>query len=91
MNAAERALQGWTADQWCKGRFYDHQGRSCLWGRLIEDSVDGVVAALVAVGEIVQEQYALDGVVAFNDAPETTFADVVAVLEKAAVRLNEAV
>ena len=85
---------------WCQGSGEDWDGRRCLVGAVCavtEDEHTGTFAALDALNKVVREQYphlsapciGHHNVVAFNDHPDTTWADVDLVLDKAARRLDE--
>lgn len=77
---------------WCKGRFHDNNGAHCLHGALLKAHRVTVISYRLnpsfvedgdAIQRVVLSHYAERSLAAFNDDPETTFADVEFVLEKA--------
>lgn len=105
-NAGERLtpLDVLRRDGWCKGSFHDMTGAYCIRGAGHQCRITSGHPYLLAVGEVAREQFperipadlatdrfTSNDVVRFNDHPDTTFADVEAVLEKAQLRLAEQV
>lgn len=90
MNPIRRALEGWTADKWTKGAYHNLEtGGQCLVGRLLVCN-SAQPENLQLIEGVVAEQYGHTGdITIWNDAPERTFPEVVAVMEKAAVRYDE--
>jgi hypothetical protein len=93
--AAELRTRGWI-----KGAAADAEERHCLWGAVLcatPGALSGAVRkkALIAVDRVAVEQYPERGdhsehpMIGFNDHPATTLDDVLAVLDKAAVRADE--
>lgn len=84
----------------CKNKLNDSAGRFCLVGAIIKQPHGGDKnwhwhSLVSAVNDVVQEQFAdraaggcFSGV-DFNNHPDTTGAEVIAVLEKAALKLEE--
>lgn len=71
-----------TPDKWCKGRMYSRDGRMCAFGALYcgfrsrdEDYVDALM--------LLNAQSPKGRLSAFNDAPETTHADIMALFDRA--------
>ena len=104
MNPYRRALEGWTEEQWIKGVSRDLQGtRFCAIGRLkwygydrcTWESLDEAARPLDALAlEMFPDRasgfHPNERVIAWvNDHPDTTFEDVTALFEKAAVRWDE--
>lgn len=90
------ALDLLRRDGWCKGKGFDEKGRHCIVGAGI--SVHYSAEDALALHAVAREQYpdrigwtTLASAAAFNDHAETTFEDVERVMEKAALRLDEAV
>lgn len=99
-NHIRRAIEILARTGWTKNTFTDEEGRHCLQGALYDaygvcpSRVTGELAADVRlVNETIEEQYperyGAVGISRFNDHADTTIADVVRVLEKAAVRKDE--
>lgn len=91
-NPIRRALEGWREEQWAqKVMVYDDAGtiRMCLLGRLGMTQCDQRAADLV--GKTIAELYPgfSEFIPSWNDQPGRTFDEVVAVMEKAAVRWDE--
>lgn len=89
-------------DGWCKDIWRNERGEHCLMGAFIaaynNDQVeewDGTKWPMYdEVIEVVREQFSDRAVrpaaeIAFNNHPDTTFADVAMVLEKAQLRYDE--
>lgn len=105
MNIIERALQTLPGN-WIQGDLHNDNG-ACGLGHLHLNATrpwhDEVTAGAQTMDIIANEQYPdrvsdylrvdadLCKFARFNDHPDTTEADVIAVMEKAAVRLNEMV
>jgi hypothetical protein len=98
---AARRLPG----HWYQGDVSDHKDNYCGIGHVFEASkevlgvidMDAVGVALRAMDAVAVEQYpervkaVMRDFASFNDHPDTTEAEVIAVMEKAAVRLDEQV
>ena len=85
--ALERTLARLRRHGWCQHAYQDNQGRMCLLGAMGESFVNCPPAEQV-IEDIAREQFparmpAGADFVNFNDHPDTTFADVELVLEKA--------
>lgn len=98
MNPYREALTGWDAEHWCKVATQTDDGKRCLLGRWCQVGQSQHDIGLLA--ETIAEQYPdrlipienpipVFVVTYFNDRVDTTFGDVTAVLEKAAVRWDE--
>lgn len=81
---------------WCQGAIEDDKGRKCAIGGLL--LTNPTTNSLPFLAEITEElfpdRYRISNkhpVAIFNDHPHTTFEDVEAVFEKAAVRWDERV
>jgi hypothetical protein len=84
--------------RWCKGNFGDIAGNRCLVGAA---RYGGAISAVPPIAAVIQEQYPErltpfvvhvggGGIVAiFNDHPDTIWADVDLVLDKASVLWDE--
>jgi len=96
LDEARTRLDG--GNKWCKQRLYDGD-KACVIGAISVTNRGRMFRALRAVDAVVREQYPdragisglLTGVGDFNDHPDTTWADVDLVLDKAARRLDEQV
>jgi galactitol-specific phosphotransferase system IIB component len=96
-NPIRNALVQLSRRGWVKGYIEDAQGRVCLLGALSHCS--GGIGASTIVEKVIVEQYPerydaavyMNHVARFNDHPDTTLEDVVMVMEKAALRLDEQV
>jgi hypothetical protein len=90
-NPIRAALEGWTADQWVQGRYGTVTEKSCLVGRLRKFPLH--FNAFPFIWKVLAEQYgegwSTVGIEVWNDIPGRTFAEVVSVMEKAAVRWDE--
>jgi hypothetical protein len=84
--------------KWCKRSLADDDGSFCLIGAAVRQQPLLVVRSVPLIVAVVQEQYpdrvawfAVGGgvVSSFNDHPDTTWADVDAVLDKASVLWDE--
>lgn len=89
-------------DHWCQGAYHDGQ-RHCLVGSLliVEEMREGLVERPRVFASRMAAQYRIyslleesatplaQGIVNFNDAPDTTYDDVRAILEKARASLQE--
>lgn len=77
-----------TPDKWCKGALRSHDGRYCIRGAVMSvgatDMLEPVI--LQAIGEVAGRRFRR--IESFNDYPNTTHEQVVAVLQRA--RLNMA-
>lgn len=90
------ALDLLRRDGWCKGKQEDERGRHCIVGAA--HCVGAYQEDFIALDAVAEQQY-LDRVgsgllvpaAALNDHPDTTFEDIERVMEKAALRLDEAV
>ena len=97
VNPEREALRVLAERGWCKGRLESSDGRRCLVGAAAAGVVGHQIDWMEVLGNIravAQEQFPerrAVGVVDFNDHPDTTLEDVIAVLEKAAIRRSEAV
>lgn len=85
-------------DGWCKQIWRDEQGRHCLMGAFLEVyGENNTWVGYSEVQDVVREQFPDRGGLAgaceilFNNHPDTTFADVELVLEKAQLRYDETV
>lgn len=92
-------------DGWCKDIWRNEKGEHCLMGAFIaaynndqmETWNDAEWPGYDIVQDVVREQFpergglGLSSEILFNNHPDTTFADVEMVLEKAQLRLDEAV
>lgn len=83
---------------WCKRAFEDDAGRVCLGGAVNHTesvNVVGVIDWVNNLRSVIAEQFSdrtlTGGLFAFNDHSDTTIDDVILVLEKAAIRRDEAV
>ena len=98
----ERALTGWSADQWCRETYQEHYPelddvpvRYCASGRVIHAATEmpgGYVqsdefAAQRALDRVVNARYGLRDMPEFNDHPDTTFEQIVAVFKQAIAEL----
>ena len=80
----------------CRGKVRDEQGRLCMYGALHDAAGCIVPDVTEMVQQVITEQFP-DRVLAdrfcvislFNDHPDTTVEDVIAVLEKTAAQLEE--
>jgi len=99
LDRARGRLQGGRL--WHQGSLRGPDGSACLVGALLDAATGQREVDRVAylLGDVIQEQYPdLPGVAGsrlaalptFNDHPDTTWADVDLVLDKAARRLDEA-
>jgi hypothetical protein len=93
MNTMNKALNLLRTCGWTKGNFYALDGSYCVLGAL---SCVAVTSEEVRVLQaVIKEQFPdrgiHPGISFFNDAPETTFAEVEMVLEKASMQLEESV
>lgn len=87
-------LDGWTEDKWFQGDTRGPSGSLCLYGRFCQVSRPAThYIDWRFLDEVVVQQWpdrvgdSVDSTgvtVLFNDHPDTTFADVVALVEKAA-------
>ena len=72
-----------TPDKWCKGALRSHDGRYCIRGAV--RAVGGAEllepVILQAIGEVVGSRFGR--IESFNDHPNTSHAQVIAVLERA--------
>lgn len=96
MNNAEMALDLLREHGWCRGEWQNDKGELCLAGAsaLAAGQVPAPgwwSPARSVVVDVMREQYGVFGFISFNDDPARDFADVERVLEKASVRLDEAV
>ena len=99
LNGAGWAKQTFTdqAGRHClQGALFEAHGVHATETERLGKAVRGVLAADVAlVNEVIRDQFperfGAVGVSRFNDHPETTEADVILVMEKAAVRKDEQV
>jgi len=92
---AAKALELLKRDGWCQRRSKDSAGQRCV-GRAWDEATYAVADANQAwrytvtgancqpLKEAIMGQYACEGIAGWNDAPERTFDQVVAVLEKLA-------
>lgn len=98
-NPAENILDALRKNGWGKGQSVSKDGAICV-GHACEWSMMSMDKTLGALLPVLNEQFperlnwmhykiGLGPVVAFNDHPDTTFADVERVLEKAAIRWEE--
>lgn len=88
-------LDGWTEDKWVKG-IGARTGRVCVLNHArIVGGRERLLAVKAVMDETVQSHWPArsfhfpTNAVGFNDHPDTTFADVVALVEKAAARAAE--
>ena len=72
-----------TPDRWCKGALRSHDGRYCIRGAIRAVSASDVLepAILNAIGQVAGRRFRR--IEAFNDHPNTTHDQVVAVLARA--------
>lgn len=101
INGARAALEVLRRDGWCKGKWTAPTGEHCISGAAIEAGTSlyqpGPHGDCTSFGhalyDVIDEQFPDRpmSVVGFNDHKDTTFADVELVLEKAALKLDEAV
>jgi hypothetical protein len=90
--AAER-LPG----HWCKGAYHDNNGNACIVGHLSDVYNEANFKEWNKASNLLKETLIeftngkYEHIPQFNDADETTEADAVAFLEKAAVRFDERV
>ena len=72
-----------TPDRWCKGALRSHDGRYCIRGAIRAVSGSDVLepAILHAIGQVAGRRFRR--IEAFNDHPNTTHDQVVAVLARA--------
>jgi hypothetical protein len=91
MNDVRKVLDYLDKNGWYQGDMFCPDNESaCIKGAMVGSNVFGV---LDIIRDVVEEQFAdrinwqphVDPIVQFNDHPDTTYADVVMVLEKAAV------
>ena len=72
-----------TPDKWCKGALRSHDGRYCIRGAVMSvgatDALEPVI--LHAIGEVAGRRFRR--IESFNDYPNTTHEQVVAVLHRA--------
>lgn len=95
----ERTLKSLPGN-WTKGAISEDGTKMCVMAHLIDNSeieLKDYLPARQALEAVVMEQYhdrttytnSYNTVAAFNDHPDTTESDVIAVLEKANARLDE--
>jgi hypothetical protein len=77
-----------TPDRWCKGALRSHDGRYCIRGAIRAVSGSDVLepAILNAIGQVAGRRFRR--IEAFNDHPNTTHDQVVAVLARARNNLD---
>src|SRR5260221_7952122 len=72
-----------TPDKWCKGALRSHDGRYCIRGAVMSvgatDALEPVI--LHAIGEVAGRRFRR--IESFNDYPNTTHEQIVAVLHRA--------
>lgn len=104
-NRIREAIELLASRGWTQGRFSDERGSVCLQGALYAaygctprrpgEAVTGDLAADIrllneTIAAEYPDRYGAVGISRFNDHPETTVDDVVRVLEKTALRRDEA-
>lgn len=97
-NRPEEALDRLRTHGWTKGASMNSRGEMCIGGACETGEV-GFSPAIQAIATVIRDQFpervrdainpSMGIVVRFNDHPDTTFADVERVLEKAAVKWEE--
>jgi hypothetical protein len=72
-----------TPDKWCKGALRSHDGRYCIRGAVMSVGATDQLepAILQAIGEVAGRRFRR--IESFNDYPNTTHEQVVAVLQRA--------
>jgi hypothetical protein len=72
-----------TPDKWCKGALRSHDGRYCIRGAVMSVGATDLLepAILQAIGEVAGRRFRR--IESFNDYPNTTHEQVVAVLHRA--------
>jgi hypothetical protein len=72
-----------TPDKWCKGALRSHDGRYCIRGAVMSVGATDMLepAILQAIGEVAGRRFRR--IESFNDYPNTTHEQVVAVLTRA--------
>jgi hypothetical protein len=72
-----------TPDKWCKGALRSHDGRYCIRGAVMSVGATEMLepAILQAIGEVAGRRFRR--IESFNDYPNTTHEQVVAVLARA--------
>jgi hypothetical protein len=72
-----------TPNKWCKGALRSHDGRYCIRGAVMSVGATDVLepAILQAIGEVAGRRFRR--IESFNDYPNTTHEQVVAVLQRA--------
>ena len=72
-----------TPDKWCKGALRSHDGRYCIRGAVMSLGATDMLepAILQAIGEVAGRRFRR--IESFNDYPNTTHEQVVAVLSRA--------
>lgn len=97
-NPAERVLDVLRLRGWSKGESFGPNGQRCVGAAC--EIPGGMSEPVTLIARIINEHYAdrtvehicntsMATIVSFNDHPDTTFADVERVLEKAAVKWEE--
>lgn len=94
-NPFEKVLDRLREKGWMKHNFGTENGPNCIRGAALKKGVPGWDFLIPALTPIIMDQYrdrvwgGIECVASFNDHPDTTFADVERVLEKAAVKWEE--
>lgn len=72
-----------TPDKWCKGALRSHDGRYCIRGAVMSVGATDVLEPVIlqAIGEVAGRRFRR--IESFNDYPNTTHEQVVAVLQRA--------
>jgi hypothetical protein len=72
-----------TPDKWCKGALRSHDGRYCIRGAVMSVGATDVLEPMIlhAIGEVAGRRFRR--IESFNDYPNTTHDQVVAVLQRA--------
>ncbi|HTV87607.1 MAG TPA: hypothetical protein VME41_01200 [Stellaceae bacterium] len=77
-----------TPDKWCKGALRSHDGRYCIRGAVrAVDAADVLEPTILqAIGEVAGKRFRR--IESFNDHPNTSHEQVIAVLSRARERIN---
>src|ERR1700680_4836093 len=72
-----------TPDKWCKGALRSHDGRYCIRGAVMSVGATEALEPMIlhAIGEVAGRRFRR--IESFNDYPNTTHEQVVAVLQRA--------
>lgn len=95
MNPIREAMNN-LSGHWYKGGLSDGNGNNCGLGHVLRVSGSTYDAARCIMNNVAYEQYPdrsnfdnLKGFASFNDHPDTTEEEVLAVMEKAAIKWDE--